>query len=204
MTRFRNCPFSTNSQFPVSGSAPRGRWNTGGPSPWEEGGGAGEGRAGQAGAGQQAGPGPPCVAERAAAGGDARLGSAASSGRGSPPRGAARLLRALRTPKAVGETCNRGPGAPQSHAPDHAAQERSRARPRGIRGPVPPPRSAHGRDTEVPSEPTLVPTRRSSTQSNTVCTGPTKAKPSAPASSSPAPRTLPHEEPPRGGPALPG
>lgn len=48
--------------------------------------------------------GPPGVAERAAAGGDAGLGGAAAAWRGGPPRGTAQLLLAPRGPKAIGET----------------------------------------------------------------------------------------------------
>lgn len=66
---------------------------------------------------QLAGQCPPRVAERAAAGRDAGLRGTASSGRGSPPRGATQLLLTPCAPKAIGETCNTGTQTPQSRTP---------------------------------------------------------------------------------------
>lgn len=70
---------------------------------------AGPGQRGAGVAARARAAGPPGIAERAAAGGDAGLGGAAAAGRGLPPRGA-QLLLAPRSPKAIGETCNRGTG----------------------------------------------------------------------------------------------
>lgn len=63
------------------------------------------------------GRGPPGVAERAAAGGDAGLGGAAAAGRGCSPRGAAQFLLAPRGPKAIGEPCNTGARGPELSSP---------------------------------------------------------------------------------------
>lgn len=66
---------------------------------------------------------PPRVAKRAAAGGEAGLRGAASSGRSPRARGAAQLLLTPCAPKAIGETCNTATRAPELSRDGQGSQQ---------------------------------------------------------------------------------